>query len=79
MYMMSAKLYTTKEAAEAVGITRVTLQRWIARRAVRAPKPRLRNGVGFRLWSKADVARLRREAKEAYGKGQGRRPKKKKA
>ncbi len=75
---MSLKLYTTKEAAEAVGITRVTLQRWIARRAVKAPKPQLRNGLGVRLWTEADVARLRREAKEAYGKGQGRRPKKRK-
>ncbi len=74
---MSPKLYTTKEAAKAVGIHRVTLQRWIARRKVMAPRPRLRNGLGVRLWTEADVAQLRREAKEAYGKGQGQRPKRK--
>ena len=72
---MSRKLYTTKEAAEAVGINRVTLQRWIARRKVKVPKPKLRNGVGVRLWTEADVARLRRDKKKAYGAGQGRRSK----
>ena len=74
---MSLKSYTTGEAAKAVGINRVTLQRWIAKRKVKAPKPKLQNGRGVRLWTEADVARLRKEAKQAYGKGQGQRPKKK--
>ncbi len=68
---MGRKFYTTKEAAQAVGINRVTLQRWIARRKVKAPKPRLRNGVGVRLWTESDVARLRREKQKVYGAGRG--------
>ena len=72
---MSPKLYTTQEAAEAVGITRVTLQRWIARRKIKAPKPRLRNGVGVRLWTEAEVARLREMKKRIYSKGRGPKPK----
>ena len=68
---MGRTFYTTKEAAQVVGINRVTLQRWIARRKVKAPKPRLRNGVGVRLWTESDVARLRREKQKVYGSGRG--------
>ncbi len=73
---MSPKLYTTREAAAAVGISRVTLQRWIANGKLKAPKPQLRNGVGLRLWTQSDVARLRAEKQRIYGKGRGRKKKK---
>ncbi len=72
---MSPRFYTTREAAAAVGITRVTLQRWIAKGKLKAPKPRLRNGVGLRLWTQPDVARLRAEKQRIYGKGRGRKKK----
>ena len=35
---MSLRLYTTKQAAAAVGITRATLQAWIAAKKIRPPK-----------------------------------------
>ena len=49
----------TAEAATAVGIDRMTLQRWIRLGKVKAPKPVLRNGRGVRLWTQADMERLR--------------------
>ncbi len=72
---MNGNVYTTGEAAEAVGITRVTLQTWIKARKITAPKTRLRRGVGVRLWTESDIARLRSAKKSIYLKGRG-RPKK---
>lgn len=57
---MSSKLYTTKQAANAVGVSRQTLQAWIKAGKVKAPKLRLLERVGARLWSESDVARLKR-------------------
>jgi excisionase family DNA binding protein len=70
---MTAKLLTTREAASAVGIGRVTLQRWIRARKIRAPKARLRGGIGVRLWGAADVERLRLAKEKIYRRGRGRK------
>ena len=74
---MSNKVYTTGEAAEAVGITRATLQAWIKTRKITAPKTRLRRGMGVRLWTEFDITQLRSAKKSIYLKGRG-RPKKSK-
>ncbi len=70
---MSRKL-PTAEAAKAIGIDRMTLQRWIRLGKVKAPKPVLRNGRGVRLWAQTDMARLRRTKEKLYRKGRGRKP-----
>lgn len=71
---MNAKL-TTKEAAAAVAISRITLQRWLsADKLRRAPKLVVGNdGRAIRLWSAADIAALRKLKEETYRQGQGRR------
>jgi excisionase family DNA binding protein len=43
---MSRWTYTTQEAADAVGITRATLQDWIKKRKFAAPKLRRLGNVG---------------------------------
>ena len=73
--VMTAKLLTTGEAAETVGIGRVTLQRWIRARKIRAPKARLRGGIGVRLWGVADIGRLRQAKEKIYRRGRGRKAK----
>ena len=65
---------TTRQAAGAVGIDRVTLQRWIAAGLVRAPKAVVRNGRAVRLWSEADLQTLRNRKEQIYRKGRGRKP-----
>jgi excisionase family DNA binding protein len=75
---VSQKTYTTREAAKAVGITRVTLQRWITAGKIRAPRTRLVKGVAKRVWSEEDVSRLRKAKETIYRKGRGRKPKVKK-
>jgi hypothetical protein len=67
--------HTTAEAARAAGLHLVTLQRWIAMRKVRAPKPTLVGAVGYRLWTTKDVKKLKKTKKQIYRKGRGRRPK----
>ncbi len=70
---MSPRTYTTTEAAEAVGITRATLQDWIKKRKFAAPKLGRVGNISVRLWTASDVARLKAVKKEIY---QEKRPKK---
>jgi len=72
--VVSQKLNTT-EAAKAVGLDRVTVQRWIRERKIQAPKPVLRKGRGVRLWSPRDIERLSRVKEQVYRRGRGRKPK----
>ena len=76
---MSPRTYTTQQAADAVSITRATLQAWIKRRKLKAPATRLRNGHAVRLWSEADVSQLRRVKDRIYLKEMGRPPKRARA
>jgi hypothetical protein len=68
---------STVEAARAVGISRATLQAWIASGKFNAPKTRSFGKVTLRLWSRVDIARLRAAKERLYWKGQG-RPRKQK-
>jgi excisionase family DNA binding protein len=52
---MPDKLYTTGQAARVIGVSRQTLQTWIAEGKVKVPK--LGN---TRLWSQAKVEELKR-------------------
>jgi excisionase family DNA binding protein len=70
---MSPKAYTTAEAAEAVGITRATLQDWIQKGKFAAPKLQKLGKISARLWTASDVARLKKTKSEIY---QEKRPKK---
>jgi predicted site-specific integrase-resolvase len=63
----------TQQAAEAAGISTMTLHRWIVAARVKAPKLRIRNGRAVRLWSKADLDQLRKLKQQIYCKGRGRK------
>jgi excisionase family DNA binding protein len=66
---------STLEVARAVGISRVTLERWLSSGKVKAPKT-IRFGKNeFRNWTAEDVARIRKYKQENYRKGRGRKPK----
>jgi hypothetical protein len=69
---VSPKPYTTQRAADTVKITRQTLQTWIAKGKLKAPETQLRNGRAVRLWTEADIARLRKVKGEIYMKELGR-------
>jgi|GEM_PF-3549968 len=69
------KSCTTEEAARAVGISRATLQAWIASGKLKAPDVQLVAGKAVRLWNQEDLARLRAVKGEIYRKGRGRKAK----
>jgi excisionase family DNA binding protein len=74
---MGSRIYSTGEAAKRVGISRATLQAWIANGKIDAPETKSLGNVTVRLWTQFDLARLRKMKQKIYWKGQG-RPKKKK-
>jgi excisionase family DNA binding protein len=68
---MAEKFYSTGEAADAIGVSRQTLQTWMAEGKVKAPRM-----VGTtRVWSESEVADLRRI--NHRGKGRKRKSTKK--
>lgn len=66
---------TTAEAARKTGINRVTLQEWIRTGRIKAPRLVLRNGRAVRLWSHADIEKLREVKGLTYRRGRGRKKK----
>jgi excisionase family DNA binding protein len=68
---MAEKFYTTGEVAAAIGVSRQTLQTWIAEGKVGAPKV-----IGnTRVWNESHVLELRRLNRNR--KGRGPKPRKK--
>lgn len=66
---MTAKFYTTGEAASAIGVSRQTLQTWIADGKIGAPKV-----IGnTRVWTESQV----RELQRVNRRRRGRKPKQK--
>lgn len=51
---VTLKLYTTREVAERAGISRQTLQAWIATGRVKAPE--VIKAAGVRLWTETELA-----------------------
>lgn len=60
------------EAAAAVGITRQTLQAWISKGQISAPKMQIRGKTAVRLWTARDVARLKQVKAKIYLRERGR-------
>jgi hypothetical protein len=60
MVISESDLKSTREAAEALGIHHITLQRYVASKKVPAPGVRMVGGVRVRLWSTEDIERVRR-------------------
>lgn len=62
---------TTSEVAAKLRVNRVTLQEWIRRRRVYAPKLVVHNGRTMRLWSMRDITRLRGVTSRHYERKRG--------
>jgi excisionase family DNA binding protein len=67
--------YSTSEAAKKCGVHHITLQRWVSSKKLTAPRKTRVGGVVVRLWTGADLARIRRYKEKNYRKGRGRKPK----
>ncbi len=67
--------HSTREAAKQLGISLMTLQRYIATNKIRAPKLSYLGGAVFRLWTARDIERVRKQLPKIKD---GRRRRKKK-
>jgi excisionase family DNA binding protein len=56
---MATKTYSTGEAADQIGVSRQTLQEWIASRRVKVPKAIKMGRLSVRLWTKKEIGRVR--------------------
>ena len=66
---MAPKTYTTIQAARAVGVTRATVQKWVAKGIVEPPQIQTRFGKSpVRLWAASDIARLKVAKKQMAGR-----------
>jgi len=55
------KSLSTREAAGRLGISLISLQRYIAAKKISAPKLQKIGGVRIRLWTDQDIQRVRKE------------------
>jgi predicted site-specific integrase-resolvase len=60
MVISESDLRSTREAAQALGIHHITLQRYVSTKKVPAPALRRVGGVRVRLWSAEDIESVRR-------------------
>jgi predicted site-specific integrase-resolvase len=65
--------FSSRYAAKAVGISLMTLQRWIGDGDIRPPKLQIVDGRATRLWDNEDVERLRQLKDRIYCRGRGRK------
>ena len=66
---------STKEVCNSVGISRATLERWLASGKLRPPQPLKVGGKLFRHWTERDIERVRKFKEKFYRKGRGRKRK----
>jgi predicted DNA-binding transcriptional regulator AlpA len=55
------KSISTRGAAARLGLSLISLQRYIAAKKITAPKPQRIGGVRVRLWTDSDIKRVRKE------------------
>lgn len=72
---MSPKTFTTSQAAKQIGVSRQTLQAWIAASEIEAPTLIGEGNATLRLWTKADIEK----AKKFKGALRPGRPRKKRS
>ena len=69
------KVYSTAEVVRKVGISRMTLFRWLHSGAIPEPKRGRFAGRDFRIWTPRDVERVKKYKAAHYRKGRGRKKK----
>jgi len=67
--------YSTATVAAEVGVSKLTLIRWLVAGKIKEPRRVKQGGIELRLWTTRDVERVRKYKQENYRKGRGRKPK----
>ena len=69
--------YSTASVAAEIGVSKLTLTRWLKAGKVKEPRRVKQGGVEFRLWTDRDVEQVRKYKAAHYRKGRGRKKGKK--
>jgi len=67
------KEYATAEVARLVGVSKMTLLRWLWTGKIKEPKRQTIGGQDVRLWNDRDLERARKYREANYCKGRGRK------
>jgi hypothetical protein len=67
--------FSTAQVAREIGISKLTLIRWLLGGKVSEPRRVSQVGQEIRIWTDRDVERVRKYKQENYRKGRGRKPK----
>jgi excisionase family DNA binding protein len=68
---------STQQVARQLGISRVTLERWLAKGDLKPPQMISFGMSKFRNWTASDIERVRKYKRKNYRKGRGRKAKSK--
>jgi len=69
------RIYSTVQVARLIGVSKMTLLRWLWAGKIREPKRRTNGGQDVRTWTERDLERARRHKELNYCKGRGRKKK----
>ena len=58
------KTHSSREAAAKLGISLMTLQRYIAAKKITAPRLQVVGGIRLRLWTSRDIERVGKQMKK---------------
>jgi len=66
---------STREVAALIGVHLVTLEEWLRKGKVNAPKSVFVGAKKYRLWTDRDIDRVKKYKEKFYRKGRGRKKK----
>jgi hypothetical protein len=70
---------STAEVADEIGVSKLTLVRWLLAGKLKEPRRVKQGGIELRLWTETDVERARKYKATHYRKGRGRKRGKRKS
>jgi hypothetical protein len=74
---IAMKNYSTARVAAEVGVSKLTLVRWLLAGKIKEPRRVNQGGQEIRVWTDRDVERVREYKADHYRKGRGRKKGKK--
>lgn len=63
--------YTTQQVADAVGVTKKTILRWLRNGKIREPRRVGVKGTNLRIWSERDLKVAKEHKRKFYWEGRG--------
>ena len=69
------RTYTTQQVADAIGVSKKSVLRWLRAGKIREPRRFRFDGPSYRIWSERDLQAALNYKQHFYRKGRGRKKK----